>query len=140
MTAQWFTPAHITVDTALELVRSAIDIGKDAGVRAVVTVVDPSLGQVAFGRADGATPHSVETSRRKAVTAASTRRASGWMAGDFATQAPLGTGMLLTNIAGGIPIAFEGAVVGGLGVAGGTPDQDAEIARAVLAAAGADAF
>ena len=140
MTAQWFTPAHITIDTALGLVRSAIEEGGRAGVRAVVTVVDPSLAQVAFGRADGATPHSVETSRRKAVTAASTRRASGWMEGDFATQAPLGTGMLLTNIAGGIPIAFDGTVVGGLGVAGGTPAQDAEIALAVLAAAGADAY
>lgn len=140
MTERWFTSVSITVDTALEIVRSAIATGHERGVRVVVTVVDPALGLVAFGRADGATPHSVETSRRKAVTAASTRKATGWMEGDFATQAPLGTGLLLTNIGGGIPLAFGGDVVGGLGIAGGTPAQDAEIARAVVEAAGADPY
>jgi uncharacterized protein GlcG (DUF336 family) len=45
---------------------------------------------------------------------------------------------MLTNIRGGVPIVFGGTLVGGLGVAGGTPDQDIEIATAVLAAIGAD--
>jgi uncharacterized protein GlcG (DUF336 family) len=51
---------------------------------------------------------------------------------------PAGSGNLLTNITGGLPLRFDGRFVGGFGVAGGTPDQDAEIARAVLAAIGTD--
>ncbi|GAA0503714.1 GlcG/HbpS family heme-binding protein [Microbacterium aurantiacum] len=129
----------ITLETALEAVEAAVRIGAEQGVRVISTVVDPGLELVAFGRADGATPHSVETSGRKARTAASTRRATGWMEGDFATQAPLGTGLLLTNIRGGVPIVFDGRIVGGLGVAGGTPSQDAEIAAAVLSAIKAEA-
>ena len=128
--------AAVSFETALELVRVGVQKGSEAGVRVVVTVVDPGLTVIAFGKADGATPHSAETSRRKAQTSASTRRPTGWMQGDFATQAPLGTGLLLTNIRGGVPIVFDGKQLGGLGIAGGTPDQDADIAEAVLESVG----
>ncbi len=127
----------ITHAAALKLIETTIEEGASRGVRVCVTVVDPALGLVAMTKADGTTPHSVETSRRKANTAASTRKATGWMQGDFATALPLGTGLLLTNIKGGYPVIFEDAVVAGFGVAGGTPDQDAEIAEAVLARVGA---
>ena len=130
----------ITTEAALRAMDAGLAIGADRGIRVMVTVVDPSLNLVAFARADGATPHSVETSRRKATTAASTRKPSGSWAGDFAWQAPLGTDLKLTNIAGGVPISFGGVLVGGLGIAGGPPAEDAAVAHAVLAAIGADAI
>ena len=130
--------ATITYESAANAVRVAIEEAAKAGVVAVVTVVDPSMTMVAFGKADGATPHSVETSRRKANTGASTRKATGWMSDAFALQLPLGTGGILTNILGGVPLRFDGRHVGGLGVAGGTPEQDAAIAAATLVAIGAD--
>jgi uncharacterized protein GlcG (DUF336 family) len=83
-------------------------------------------------------PHSVETGRRKSNAAASSRRPSGWMTGDFAIALPLGKGGLLTNITGGIPLRFGGRDVGALGVAGGTPDQDADIGARTLELLGAD--
>lgn len=126
----------VSHETALRAVGVAIEEGAKVGLAVAVTVVDPAMGLVAFGRADGTTPHSVETSRRKANTGASTRRASGWMQGDLAVALPMGSGNLLTNIRGGFPLADEGRHLGGLGVAGGTPDQDAEIALATLAALG----
>lgn len=128
----------ISHEAALRTVSTGIEIGARHGIAACITVVDPALGMVAMGRADGTTPHSVETSRRKATTAASTRRATGWMQGDFAIALPLGTGNSLTNIKGGVPIIFDGEVVGGLGVAGGPPEKDAEIAIEVLRAIGAE--
>jgi glc operon protein GlcG len=128
----------ITYDAARDAVRVAMEQGAAAGVVPVVTVVDPSMTMVAFGKADGATPHSVETSRRKANTAASTRRKTGWMQDSFALELPLATGGLLTNIRGGYPLIFDGTLVGGIGIAGGTPDQDAAVAEATLAAIDAD--
>ncbi len=129
----------ITYDAAHNAVRVAMEQAAAVGVVPVVTVVDPTMTMVAFGRADGATPHSVETSRRKANTAASTRRKTGWMQDSFAIELPLATGGLLTNIRGGSPLIFDGTLVGGIGIAGGTPDQDAAVAEATLAAIGADA-
>lgn len=128
----------VTYETAAQIVAAALQLAADAGVRGVVTVVDPAMQLVAFGRADGATPHSVETSRRKADTAASTRRPSAAMRADLAVALEHGSGGRLTSIAGGVPIAFGGVHVGGLGVAGGAPEQDADIAAATLAAIGAD--
>ena len=126
----------ISHTAAQDLIRAAIDEGARRGIALAVAVVDPALGLVAYVRADGTTPHSVETSRRKANTSASTRKATGWMQGDFAVALPLGTDNLLTNISGGFPLVAEGRHLGGLGVAGGSPDQDAEIARAALAEVG----
>jgi uncharacterized protein GlcG (DUF336 family) len=103
-----------------------------------VVVVGSSLEKVALVSMDAATPHSRETSLKKAQTAASTRRPTGWMPAGLAVELPLASGGLLTNIPGGFPIKIDGIVVGGLGVAGGTVEQDAQIAAAVLSAFGAD--
>lgn len=128
----------IAYRTAAAAVETALRLAAESGVRAVVTVVDPSMSLVAFGRADGATPHSVETSRRKADTAASTRKPSSAMRPDLVVALEHGSGGRLTSIAGGVPLSFDGIHVGGLGVAGGAPEQDLEIAIAALKQLGAD--
>jgi len=135
---EYFSQPTITYETASAAVAAAIRIGAESGVRVVVTVVDPSMTVVALGRADGATPHSLETSRRKAGTAASTRKPSTAIRPDLTVAIEHGSGGLLTSIGGGVPLVFGGVHVGGLGVAGGSPEQDVEIATAVLAAIGAD--
>ena len=122
----------ITTEGALALIEAAIASGKRMNVAVSVAVCGPELNLIAFARSDGATPHSAETSRRKAQTAASTGKATGWMNADLAIALPLGTGNLLTNIAGGLPIRIDDAHVGGLGVAGGTVEQDAAIATEAL--------
>ena len=40
----------------------------------------------------------------------------------------------LTCVRGGLPIVWEGTVIGGIGISGGTETQDEELARAGLAA------
>jgi glc operon protein GlcG len=123
----------ITIHAALDLLQRGVAEGASQGVAVSVTVVDPSMNLVAFAKADGATPHSIESSRRKANTAASTRRPSGWMGEELALSLPLATDLKLTNITGGFPLVFEGTVAGAVGIAGGTPDQDAQIAEAIVA-------
>lgn len=127
-----WTQTIVTTDTALRLIAIALAEGEKAQVKVSATVVDPAMGLVAFARADGATPHSVETSRRKANTAASTRRASGWIPAELELMLPIAAGNLLTNVTGGVPLVLDGEHAGGLGIAGGTPAQDAEIAQATL--------
>ena len=122
MTTHLSTPV-ITYETAARAVASVMDAAATAGVRAVATVVDPSITMAR---------------RRKAITAASTRKPSGAMPPALAVAMEHGTGGLLSSIHGGFPIVFDGVHVGGLGVAGGTPQQDVEIALAALTALGAD--
>ncbi|GAB3054357.1 GlcG/HbpS family heme-binding protein [Sediminivirga luteola] len=127
----------ITYAKAAEAVQLTIDIGAERGLKLCATVVDPALSLVAYGRADGMTPHSVETSRRKANTAASTRKPSAEVLPELATALENGTGGLLTRIPGGVPIVIDDVLIGGLGVAGGPPAEDAKVAAAVLEAMGA---
>lgn len=121
----------VAYKSAAEIVETAIAEGEKGGVAVSVAVVDLGLNLVAFGKADGATTHSIETSRRKANTAASTKKETGWMPESLEVKLPLGANNLLTNIPGGHPIIFDDKVVGGFGIAGGTVEQDAEVASAV---------
>ena len=128
----------ITTNAALEAINVALSEAAKLGVNISVAIVNPDLNLVAFARGDGSTPHSIETSRRKAQTAASTGKSTGWMNSDLAITLPMGTGNLLTNIPGGMPLKFEGILIGGMGIAGGTVEQDAIIATAALNSLGAD--
>ena len=128
----------ITTEAALEAVQVALSEASKLGVKISVAIVNPDLNLIAFARADGATPHSIETSRRKANTSASTGRATGWMSAELAVTLPMGTGNLLTNIPGGVPLKFSGALAGAMGIAGGTVEQDAAVAEAALKALSAD--
>ena len=123
----------LTLDSALTLVRHALAEALAQEGAVSVAIVDPSMTLLAFAKADGATAHSVDSSRRKANTAASTRRATGWMGDDLALALPLATDLRLTNIPGGAPLVVDGEVVGAIGIAGGTPDQDAQVAAATAA-------
>lgn len=128
----------IAYETAARAVALAMEVGPRHGVIPVVAVADTSMTLVAYGVADGATPHSAETSVRKAKTSASTGKSSGAIPEALGTALPLGTGGMLTRIEGGLPIRFDGVHVGGLGVAGGPPATDLQVALEVLELLGAD--
>jgi glc operon protein GlcG len=122
----------LAASSALALAQKAFEIGTDMKVSISVAVVGASLERLAAASMDDATMHSRETSLKKAQTAASTRRATGWMPAALAVELPMASGGLLTNVPGGFPITIDGVAVGGLGIAGGTVEQDAQIATAVL--------
>jgi len=95
-----------------------------------------------MGRADGAGPHTVDSSRKKAYTAASLRRATSDLADMIAKQPALQAlremNESILMVGGGLPIEIAGEVVGAIGVGGapGTHLDDA-CAEAGLDAIGA---
>ena len=68
----YYEVPNISIEKALEIIKHALNISSDLNVRASISIVDRSMNLIAFAKADGATPHSTETSRKKANTAAST--------------------------------------------------------------------
>jgi uncharacterized protein GlcG (DUF336 family) len=96
----------------------------------------------AFSRSDGAGPHTVESSAKKAYTAASLRGSTGDLA-EMMGRMPVVQGLRDMNdkiliLGGGLPIEIGGEVVGGIGV-GGAPGGhlDAACAQAGLDSIGA---
>lgn len=131
---------NISYETAARAVALAMEVGPKHGIKPVVAVADRSMTLVAYGASDLATPHSAETSTRKAKTSASTGKPTGQIPEALGSALPLGTGGTLTRIDGGLPIIFDGVHVGGLGVAGGPPAIDHKVALEVLELLGADAI
>ena len=72
--------AVLPLPMATKAVQAAMEACKKDGYRVSVSVVDRAGVLRAMGRADGAGPHTVESSRKKAYTAASLRRPTSELA------------------------------------------------------------
>jgi glc operon protein GlcG len=103
-----------------------------------IVIADTSAVVLGCLRMVGARVLSMKSATTKAQTAASIGNASGSIAEPMKVLLALATGGNVTGLPGGLPIRFGGVLVGGIGVGSGTGAQDEEVARAALAAIGAD--
>ena len=127
---------------AKTVIDGAVNKANELGVPMCIAVVDESGSLIAFERMDGGKIHSITISQDKAFTAASARKGThifnqacipGHENNLFGIHTALGGRMCI--VGGGLPITFDGEVVGGIGVSSGLPEQDLACAQA-----GVDAF
>ena len=127
---------------AKTIIDGAVNKANELGVPMCIAVVDESGSLIAFERMDGGKIHSITISQDKAFTAASARKGThifnqacipGHENNLFGIHTALGGRMCI--VGGGLPISFDGQVVGGIGVSSGLPEQDLACAQA-----GVDAF
>lgn len=105
-------------------IHAALESCKKDGYRVSVSVVDRAGVLRAMERADGAASHTVDSSRKKAYTAAGMRRPTTELA-DLIMKVPTLQALRDINVdmlilGGGLPIEIGGEIVGGIGV-GGAP-------------------
>ena len=134
--------AVLPVSLAVKATSAALDKCTKDGYRVSVAVVDRAGVLRALLRGDGAGPHTVDSSSKKAYTSASLKRATGDFA-EMVAKMPELQGLREMNdkiliLGGGLPIEIGGEVVGGIGV-GGAPGGhlDAACAQAGLESIGA---
>ncbi|BDA86538.1 hypothetical protein Sa4125_40800 [Aureimonas sp. SA4125] len=128
----------LTHHAALTAINAAIDKALEIGWNVDIVVVDDGGNTVACVRMDGANLLSMFTATTKAQSAASHRRPTTEIDAEMAPSLASASGGRLTNMAGGLPIVVDGICIGGIGI-GSAPDaEDVAIARAGLAAIGAD--
>ena len=132
----------LTTTLAGKAVQAALDHCRKDGYRVSASVVDRAGLLRAMLRADGSGPHTIDSSRKKAYTAASLRRTTTDLAEMLAKQPALQALREMNDsilmLGGGLPIEVAGEVVGAIGVGGapGTHLDDA-CAEAGLDAIGA---
>lgn len=126
---------------ATKAAQAAVDKCLADGYRVSATVVDQGGNIRAVLRQDGAGPHTVDSSRKKAYTSASMKEPTAKLA-DLVAKMPAVQGLQHMNdhillLGGGLPIKIDGQVVGGIGV-GGAPGGhlDAACAQAGLRSIG----
>jgi uncharacterized protein GlcG (DUF336 family) len=127
---------------AAKAIQAAVEFCKKDGYRVTASVVDRAGVLRAMVRSDGAGPHTVESSRKKAFTASSLRRPTSELA-ELMGKNPSLQGLRdmdrnILMLGGGLPIEINGEIVGGIGV-GGAPGAhlDDACAQAGLDAIGA---
>ncbi len=132
----------LSIGLASKAIQASLDACTKDGYRVSVSVVDRAGVIRAMIRGDGAGPHTVDSSRKKAYTAASFRRPTTELA-ELINKAPSLQGLRDINdqvlmLGGGLPIEIGSETVGGIGV-GGAPGAhlDDACAQAGLDAIGA---
>ncbi len=134
--------AVLPLALATKAASAAVEKCTKDGYKVSASVVDKAGVLRAMMRADGAGPHTPDSSRKKAYTAASTGRATSEL-GELIAKMPhlqelgkMNDSILV--LGGGLPVQFGNDVVGGIGVGGapGTHLDDA-CAQAGLDAIGA---
>lgn len=134
----------VPLDKVWQMVQSAEAYAAAQGFVVSVVVVDGAGAPIAVSRMDGAQPRTVELALNKAYTAASFQLPTQALAPDarqpwFPSLVISSRGRIMAG-GGGILIAQEAEVIGAIGVAGGSNDeQDILCARAGLAALAAPA-
>jgi len=129
--AQVITKKALTLDGAKKIAAAAAAEAKKKNAKVVIAIVDDGGNLILLERLDDTQVASVDVGIGKARTAAIFRRPSKVFEdqireGRIAALALPGA----TPLQGGIPILFEGKVIGAIGVSGETPSLDEEIAIA----------
>ena len=134
----------LTLDVARKILEACIAKAQQEGWKMHVAVIDIGGNLKAFARMDDAQLISEEVAMRKAYTAAALPRSTRETA-DLAysnpERRPGGIAFLphVAVIQGGLPIMTANKVhIGGIGVSGGTSDQDEDCAKAGLDSAQED--
>jgi len=131
---------QVTLASALTMIEAARKKAEKLGVPMNIAVVDAGANLVAFTRMDGAWLGSIDIARDKAFIARAFDISTKELAKMSQPGHPL-FGITASNenrvviFAGGIPLEVDGRVIGAIGVSGGKPSQDHEVAEA-----GAKAF
>ena len=126
----------VSLEVASQIAAQGVAACAAGGHSVTVAVVDRAGQLKALARADNAGPHSIDSARRKAYTAASMRNATGAIMENMQKN-PAAANLWqidgIIGLAGGLPIRIGAEVIGGVGV-GGAPGGhlDEQCAAAAL--------
>ncbi|WP_329617627.1 heme-binding protein [Streptomyces brevispora] len=132
--------SSLTLEAADEIIDAVIERALVLGKAVSVAVVDDGGFPVGIRRSDGARPLTPDIARAKAYTAAVMQR-PGRMLKKWQESQPVffsqlsqlpGAAMPIMATEGSVTIKKDGVVIGGLGVAGGTADEDQQLADEIL--------
>ena len=129
----------MTMDKAQLILKAAVAKAQEIGQPMNVAIVDAGTNLTAFARMDGAWLGSINIAINKAFTAkafdiSTLELGRNSQPGDQFFGIHVSNHTRVMIFAGGIPIKENGAIVGAVGVSGGSGAQDQMVAEAAVAA------
>lgn len=135
------TIKRLDIEDANRLIAGARVKAIEIGVPMCVAITDESGNLIAFERMNGGKITSINLAIDKSFTAVGIQKGTDALGevnqpGMPAHGISSTLGGRMVTIAGGLPVTYEGQVVGGVGVSSGLPAQDYEVALAGVLAFG----
>ena len=135
------TIKRLDIEDANRLIAGARAKAIEIGVPMCVAITDESGNLIAFERMNGGKITSINLAIDKSFTAVGIQKGTDVLGevnqpGMPAHGISSTLGGRMVAIAGGLPVTYEGQVVGGVGVSSGLPAQDYEVALAGVLAFG----
>ena len=133
--AKTYAKQTISYESAAKMVAAAVAKAVELGCKQNVAVVDDGGNLKAFGRMDGAVLLGVEGCQRMAFTAlfgVGTQDLYKAIKDDQSLVVGLSHFSRATMVGGGLPMIADGEIIGGIGVGGGTVDEDVACSQAGL--------
>jgi uncharacterized protein GlcG (DUF336 family) len=127
----------VGLDLALKLIGASRKKAAEIGVPMVIAVVDGGGNLVALHRMDRALLVSIDIARNKAYTAVALKLPTHELAALAQPGQPLfgihnADGGRVVIFGGGFPLVVDGEIIGGIGVSGGSVEEDMQCAEAAL--------
>jgi uncharacterized protein GlcG (DUF336 family) len=127
--AQLINEKSLSAAMVVTMAQTALETCKASGYRVSITVLGHAGEVLIQLRGDGASPHTMENSQRKAYTSRTFRVPSAEWAENLAKN-PLRPSQFLTGVialAGGLPIKVGDEVIGAIGVSGAPGGEKDEV-------------
>lgn len=125
----------LSAQMAMDLAQGALDKCREQGYKVSVTVVNAEGLVKVFIRDDGAGPHTIDLSKKKAFTAVTQRNLSGEVAKQWGNMPPPAIDGIVA-LAGGVPIKAGNEVIAAIGVSGAPAGSPAGVNDEICANAG----
>lgn len=124
----------LTQSLALKILEAVTNKAKEVGIKINAAIVDEGANLKAFIRMDEAALLSSDIAQNKAYTAAAFGKPTHEWYPMIKDEPALLTGIVHTDklvvFGGGIPLLYNGIIVGGIGVSGGSATEDVQCAEA----------
>ena len=118
-----------------QILQAARNEAQQQGWAVAIAVVDDGGHPLALERLDGRAPIGAYIATEKARSAAIGRRETkGYEDMVNGGRTAFVSAPLITSLEGGVPVLVDGQVVGAVGVSGAKAEQDAQVAKAGIAA------
>ncbi len=126
---------NVNAEQARKVMAGALAEARKMGIPMAVAIVDNAGQLVLFERMDNTQTASVGVAQDKASSAAMYRHPTKVFQDVLAAAGP-GLRVLTLRganaVEGGLPVSVDGKIVGGVGVSGGSSEQDGVVAKAGL--------
>ena len=128
--AQLIDKKSLTLEAAQKIATASLVEARANNWNVIIAVVDEGGHLITLNRMETAQYGSIDVAIGKAKTASAFRRPTKVLEDVAKTRPTLSTIANAYLLEGGVPIIYNGQVIGAVGVSGATSQQDAQVAEA----------